>query len=53
MSTCSVILAHVIWVLTQEWALFQNSYMGTYPGVGACLGPYGMYIMSILLLDCN
>ena len=39
----TAILAHVNWTLAQEWALSsQNSYMGIYLGMGACLGHYGM-----------
>ena len=42
----AAILAHIAWVLAREWMLSirtaKNSYMGVYPGVGGCLGHYGM-----------
>ena len=44
MGACCAILAHITWVLAQEWVFpFEQpkSYMGAYPGVGACLGHYG------------
>ena len=30
----------------------QNSYMGAYPGVGACSGQYGMYIHHTFIIGC-
>ena len=52
----AVILAHVIWALAPGVGAFhsnsQNSYMGAYPGVGACSGQYGMYIHHTFIIGC-
>ena len=53
MDACCIILAHVTWVgacpgMGAFHSSSQNSYMGAYPGVGACPGHYGILKLHVI-----